>query len=649
MSQFDKDIYLECLPINTYNELVRALNKDSNWILLANHVAEQLEYPSNSWIQSLKESCRTSVRETPADRLLFELNVKMCTVEILITLLEDCRLFNVLSILSLPEPLRIVEHPIHGSEDSTVKISFGQCLKLSCKATGMPPPSYVWYHENRPLQHFTSSELYFVINRATEAGEYKCKVSQIKNDGTLLSVLVSRSVFVQIYPTPVVIETQPLALLEVKEGESFTISCKANSYPEPRYQWFHDNTKLEGQTSNTLCVKRFSLKDEGKYYCYILNDVSEAYTQRSHVMMDLPKLKAVAKIALIIANGEYECHECLPTPKADAGRIANLLKEIGFKVICLMNLTITQMKNAMKVFSEALSEGIYGLFYFAGHGFKMQESYMLAVDAPKTYLRKDAICESELLAMFLEKDPELLVVILDMCQTVPSKEFNPDIHNEVPMMNEYKSRKNLRNLIQAYSTSSHRPSYERTNSKYGLYMMHLSKYINKDLPVTKVFEEVGKSVDAWFKGKERNQIPMFALTITKPFRLTDALHKKNPPPSINSLSKITSFPTRTLDICFKQAKTNAKVIVSQFMEPYLNLVKVKVLELDNVEVNFFNSVPTKRNNLYQDPDKMECWIHNPQINEGPLVISVSKNGVPIGATLFHVKDYIPSLLKYIDL
>lgn len=51
----------------------------------------------------------------------------------------------------------------------------------------------------------------------------------------------------------------------------------------------------------------------------------------------------------------------------------------------------------------------------------MQESYMLATDAPETYLRKDAICESELLSAFLENDPELLIVILDMCQTLPSK------------------------------------------------------------------------------------------------------------------------------------------------------------------------------------------------------------------------------------
>lgn len=35
------------------------------------------------------------------------------------------------------------------------------------------------------------------------------------------------------------------------------------------------------------------------------------------------------------------------------------------------------------------------------------------------------------------------------------------------------------------------------------------------------------AIDKQLKGTERNQIPMFALTITKPFRLTDAIYKGN--------------------------------------------------------------------------------------------------------------------------
>lgn len=41
------------------------------------------------------------------------------------------------------------------------------------------------------------------------------------------------------------------------------------------------------------------------------------------------------------------------------------------------------------------------------------------------------------------------------------------------------------------------------------------------------FVNVFAAIDTWLKGTERNQIPMFALTITKPFRLTDAIYKSN--------------------------------------------------------------------------------------------------------------------------
>lgn len=51
----------------------------------------------------------------------------------------------------------------------------------------------------------------------------------------------------------------------------------------------------------------------------------------------------------------------------------------------------------------------------------MQENYMLATDAPERYFRKDAICESELLSAFLKNNPELLIIILDMCQSLPSR------------------------------------------------------------------------------------------------------------------------------------------------------------------------------------------------------------------------------------
>lgn len=52
------------------------------------------------WIQSLEEI--KYPEDSPAQKLLSELNIKMCTVEILRILLDDCKLYSALSIISDP-------------------------------------------------------------------------------------------------------------------------------------------------------------------------------------------------------------------------------------------------------------------------------------------------------------------------------------------------------------------------------------------------------------------------------------------------------------------------------------------------------------------------------------------------------------------
>lgn len=100
MARIDENMSLEHIPLAIYNELVDELNKNSNWQVLACCVAEQLGYQWNAWLQSLEQNISTI--KTPADNLLFELNIKMCTVGILCTLLRDCELGSVLSVLHHP-------------------------------------------------------------------------------------------------------------------------------------------------------------------------------------------------------------------------------------------------------------------------------------------------------------------------------------------------------------------------------------------------------------------------------------------------------------------------------------------------------------------------------------------------------------------
>lgn len=531
----------------------------------------------------------------------------------------------------------------------------GKKLRIKCEAKGLPPPSYIWHHENLILDKQNNNELSIEINNLKQEGEYKCLILQIDCDGNIIDEKMTESINVIIKPLPITIKLEPLLFLEIKKNHKLELLCEVNSHPAPIYQWYRDNTKLDMQTTNKLCIENFNENDEGKYYCHIKNKVSEIFTQKSNIIIEHLREKAIAKIALLIANEDYENHDKLKTPKNDITKLSKLLTDINFNVICLYNLTTNQTKNAMKIFSSLLNEGVYGLFYFAGHGFKMQESYILGIDSPKLYLRCDAICESELLAMILPRDPSLLVIILDTCQTVPPKQLNPNIYNEIPTVNEYKGIKNLRNLIQAYSTSSYKPSYERNSTDTSLYITHLCKYITKDIPVQKLFEQVGKSIDIWFKGKERNQIPMFALTVTKPYRLTDAIYPGTLPKNILKFNKLIKLQDNIIDINFQPCCIYGKIKINQYSKPFLNSIKLQVNinhDKDNnlhddFKINLYNFMPNERNNLFCSPKIGEFRIHNPQTSSGPLVISIEKNGTPIGVVKFDIMKHVPAILQHL--
>lgn len=63
------------------------------------------------------------------------------------------------------EPLRIIKHPSDDVEHSKLELSFGQHLYLFCKATGIPLPTYKWYHNDIELQEQQSHELDIILTR----------------------------------------------------------------------------------------------------------------------------------------------------------------------------------------------------------------------------------------------------------------------------------------------------------------------------------------------------------------------------------------------------------------------------------------------------------------------------------------------------
>jgi formylglycine-generating enzyme required for sulfatase activity/uncharacterized caspase-like protein len=89
--------------------------------------------------------------------------------------------------------------------------------------------------------------------------------------------------------------------------------------------------------------------------------------------------------ALIIANQQYEHLPSLETPLADAGAVADVLRDAyGFSVRVLQNATRAQIVDALAELRGRLRESDNLLIYYAGHGYLDREAdrgYWMAADA----------------------------------------------------------------------------------------------------------------------------------------------------------------------------------------------------------------------------------------------------------------------------
>lgn len=69
---------------------------------------------------------------------------------------------------------------------------------------------------------------------------------------------------------------------------------------------------------------------------------------------------ATDKVALLIGNMSYQNHPQLKAPMVDVYDLTNLLRQLNFKVVSLLDLTESEMRNAVEEFLSLLHKGVYG-------------------------------------------------------------------------------------------------------------------------------------------------------------------------------------------------------------------------------------------------------------------------------------------------
>jgi uncharacterized caspase-like protein len=132
---------------------------------------------------------------------------------------------------------------------------------------------------------------------------------------------------------------------------------------------------------------------------------------------------AEKRVALVMGNSTYQNVNRLANPANDSGAIAVILKMAGFDVVELKrDLTVSEMRRALRDFSDTVRDADIAIVYFAGHGMEIDgTNYVIPVDA---VLERDIDAFDEAIPLdriltVIEPAKQLRLVILDACRDNP--------------------------------------------------------------------------------------------------------------------------------------------------------------------------------------------------------------------------------------
>ncbi|XP_066458643.1 mucosa-associated lymphoid tissue lymphoma translocation protein 1 isoform X2 [Eleutherodactylus coqui] len=471
---------------------------DRGWRRLATIIAKNSRFR----LSSLElHQCSLKVMEpegSPARSLLRLMGDQGCTTKELADLLQNIGQSNAIQILS-PPGVKVVVHP------ESMAVRSGRMVKLCCVAAEHPVVNYQWFKMDKEVPYGNSSELTFNPVDVDDAGFYICRVNDSHtfdySNWAQLEVIESNLACHGISMLPdnrLQIFTQPQAQT-LEAGAKLALECGAIGKPLPCYQWYKNGVALVDATNRMYTVSSISAEDQGVYYCRVSNGnenedskkveigIDELSDIIVNVTIDEP-LFATDKVALLIGNMSYKNHSQLKAPMVDVYELTNLLRQLDFKVVSLLDLTEVEMKNAVHEFLLLLDKGVYGLLYYAGHGYEnFGNSFMVPIDAPKPYGSSNCLCVQSVLKLMQEKETGLNVFLLDMCR----KRNQYDDTILIP-----ENLKVTANIVFGYATCQGAEAFEIQHSDLanGIFMKFLKKRLLENMKITVLLDQVGEDM-----------------------------------------------------------------------------------------------------------------------------------------------------------
>jgi uncharacterized caspase-like protein len=129
------------------------------------------------------------------------------------------------------------------------------------------------------------------------------------------------------------------------------------------------------------------------------------------------------RVAFVVGNSGYQNVTALPNPVNDAAAIAQMFRKASFDVVeSRRDLTNSEMRRALRDFTEKAGDADVAVIYYAGHGIEVDGiNYLVPVDA---VLERDTDAYDEAIALdrilqAIEPAKQLRLVILDACRDNP--------------------------------------------------------------------------------------------------------------------------------------------------------------------------------------------------------------------------------------
>ena len=181
------------------------------------------------------------------------------------------------------------------------------------------------------------------------------------------------------------------------------------------------------------------------------------------------------RVALVIANSQYQHIDALRNPLADAQAVAERLKRAGFALLHPLrredvqaDLTWEQMAQADKALEQAAAGAEMALLFYTGHGVQIDGvPYLVPVELPRPTaeslkseggkeILKHGLVELDKLLDGLDEHAGLAVAIFDACREIPQfrQASKAVFGDDAPYRGLVRPKNSGRHRILAYSASS---------------------------------------------------------------------------------------------------------------------------------------------------------------------------------------------------